>query len=185
MRTISMISKKVILLCLIVIAFSSCHRRNDKISKQLTGLYSNTIVIPFSDMDTLIVDTTYLSNSINYQLLVYIDSSECTPCFASHHQEWEYVLMESRKYEPNLTLTIIIDSKNVSEDIKEKFLRSEFPKSIFIDKKGTFRKINPAFPESTIMHVLLLDKNNKVKLVGNPLKNKKIEELLYSKLGKT
>ena len=180
-----MIKKIVILLCLIVIAFLSCNRHTDRINKQLNELYSNTIVIPFSDMDTLIVDTTNLSNSINYQFLVYIDSSECTPCFASHHQEWEFVLMESRKYEPNLTLTIIIDSKSVSEDIKEKFLRSDFPKSIFIDKKGTFRKMNPVFPESSIMHVLLLDKNNKVKLVGDPLNNKKIEELLYSKLRKT
>lgn len=179
-----MINRIVILLCLVIIGFSSCNSRKDRINKQLIELYSNTIVIPFSDMDTLIVDTTYLSNSINYQLLVYIDSSECTLCFASHHQEWEFVLMESRKYEPNLTLTIIIDSKSVSEEIKEKFLRSDFPKSVFIDKKGTFRKKNPVFPESAIMHVLLLDKNNKVILVGNPLNNKKIEELLYSKLRK-
>ena len=32
------------------------------------------------------------------------------------------------------------------------------------------------------MHVLLLDKDNKIVLVGNPLSNKKIEELLYAKL---
>lgn len=32
------------------------------------------------------------------------------------------------------------------------------------------------------MHELLLDKDNKVTLVGNPLSNKRIEELLYNKL---
>ena len=36
--------------------------------------------------------------------------------------------------------------------------------------------------ESGIMHVLLLDKDGRVILVGNPLSNKKVEELLYSKL---
>lgn len=67
-------------------------------------------------------------------------------------------------------------------DVKEKFMASDFGKTIFIDKTGVFRKRNPVFPESNIMHVLLLDKNNHVVLVGNPLNNEKIEELLYAKL---
>ena len=59
---------------------------------------------------------------------------------------------------------------------------SNFARTIFIDKEGAFRKRNPFFPESEIMHVLLLDDGGRVILVGNPLNNKKIEKLLYSKL---
>lgn len=172
----------VIWLCLAGLVFASCDSRKVRIKKQIDELYSNVLYIPYCDMDTLVIDSLIFSNDAKYNLLVYVDSSECTPCYASHHQEWEYTLNECKKYNPSITLTIIIESSIITDEVKEKFLRSNFPKSIFIDKTGVFRKINPAFPNANNMHVLLLDKDNKVLLVGNPLINKKIEELLYKKL---
>lgn len=172
----------VIWLCLAGLVFASCDSRKVKIKKQIDELYSNVLDIPYCDMDTLLIDPLIFSNDAKYNLLVYVDSSECTPCYASHHQEWEYTLNECKKYNPSITLTIIIESSIITDEIKEIFLRSNFPKSIFIDKTGIFRKKNPTFPNANNMHVLLLDKDNKVLLVGNPLNNKKIEELLYKKL---
>ena len=175
---------KIAIIILIGIMFlvTSCNNRKERIEMQVHNLYSNTINLPYSDMDTLVIDSVNLIKGTKYQLLVYLDSTECTPCYASHHEEWEYILNECRKYEPSIALSIIIDSKNVSDNIKRKFVESTVKKSIYIDANGAFRKINPVFPESNIMHVILLDKDNKVVLVGNPLNNKKIEELLYQKL---
>lgn len=170
------------LMSLCLIFLSSCDRRKDRINKQVNDLYLKTIHIPYSAFDTLVVDSTNLLQKPNYQLLVYLDSTECTPCYANHHGEWEYILKECRKYEPSIALSIIIESKNISDNVKRKFMESTVKKTIFIDTNGIFRKKNPAFPDSKIMHVLLLDKDNKIVLVGNPLSNKKIEELLYAKL---
>ena len=165
------------LMSLCLIFLSSCDSRKDRINKQVNDLYLKTIHIPYSAFDTLVVDSTNLLQKPNYQLLVYLDSTECTPCYANHHDEWEYILKECRRYEASISLTIIIETKNLG-----KFFASNFGRTIYIDKEGAFRKRNPFFPESKIMHVLLLDEGGRVILVGNPLNNKKIEELLYSKL---
>lgn len=172
----------ILSVCLILFLFSSCDRRKEEINQQVNKLYSSVIDLPYPDMEALSVDSAYLTKKADYQILVFVDSAECTPCYASHHGEWEGILKECRKYTPSITLSIIIESREISMDVKEKFLASDFGKTIFIDKTGVFRKRNPVFPESNIMHVLLLDKNNQMVLVGNPLNNEKIEELLYAKL---
>lgn len=169
----------ILSVCLIVISLLSCDRRKEVINKQVNKLYSSVIDVPYSNMEALVIDSTCLFQKADYQILVYVDSTECTPCYASHYEDWEPILSKCKTYIPSVTLTIIIDSKGIAKDVKEKFLVSNFNKSIYIDKTGIFRKSNPIFPNSNIMHVFLLNKKNEVVLVGNPLKNKKIEELLY------
>ena len=48
--------------------------------------------------------------------------------------------------------------------------------------------MNPHLPKNKALHTFLLDENNNVILVGDPLHNKKIEEMFYKivkeKLGK-
>ena len=59
---------------------------------------------------------------------------------------------------------------------------------ILLDTLGEFEKLNPHLPKNRALHTFLLDENNNVILVGNPLRNKKIEEMFYQiveeKLGK-
>jgi len=179
---ISLFNNSLLLICMSIIIFSACNSSKERIEKQINILYSNKIDIPSSKMEVIVYDSMYLHKKPNYRVLVYLDSTECTPCYVSHYHEWEYILKECRKYEPSISLAIIIETKNLSEDVKEKFLAPTFDRTILIDKNGVFRKRNPFFPESQIMHVLLLDKEGRVILVGNPLSNKKVEELLYSKL---
>lgn len=45
--------------------------------------------------------------------------------------------------------------------------------TIFYDRKGTFTERNN-FPVEKTVQVLLLDKNNKVVLIGNPIKQGKV-----------
>lgn len=182
---ISFLKTCLLLICMPFIIFTACNSRKERINEQISILYSNQINIPFSEMETIVCDSAYSYKKSNFQLLIYLDSLECTSCYASHYHEWEYILKECRKYEPSISLAIIIETKNLSEDVKEKFLAPTFSRTILIDKMGSFRKRNPFFPESKIMHVLLLDKEGRVILVGNPLSNKKVEELLYSKLRNT
>lgn len=178
----SFLKNSLLLICMSFIFFTACNSRKERINEQVSILYSNKIDIPTLEMETIVCDSTYLHKKPNFRLLVYLDSTECTPCYASHYQEWEFILKECRRYEPSISLTVIIETKNLSEDVKGKFMVSNFARTIFIDKEGAFRKRNPFFPESEIMHVLLLDDGGRVILVGNPLNNKKIEKLLYSKL---
>lgn len=59
---------------------------------------------------------------------------------------------------------------------------------VLLDTLGEFEKLNPHLPKNKALHTFLLDENNNVILVGNPLHNKKIEEMfnkiVEEKLGK-
>lgn len=48
-----------------------------------------------------------------------------------------------------------------------------------MDTLGLFEHSNPQILHESKFHTLLLDKNNNVLLVGNPVENKKIEELFW------
>ena len=50
---------------------------------------------------------------------------------------------------------------------------------IILDTLGQFAKLNPHLPKNKALHTFLLDENNNVILVGNPLHNKKIKEMFY------
>ena len=64
----------------------------------------------------------------------------------------------------------------------------DFEYPMIIDTLREFEKLNPHLPKNRTLHTFLLDENNNVILVGNPLHNKKIEEMFYKiveeKLGK-
>ena len=56
---------------------------------------------------------------------------------------------------------------------------SRFNYPIILDTLGHFAKLNPHLPKNKALHTFLLDENNNVILVGNPLHNKKIKEMFY------
>lgn len=47
------------------------------------------------------------------------------------------------------------------------------------DNKRHFKKKNPHIPKDDPYHVLLIDKSDKIVLVGNPIANPKIEKMLF------
>ena len=51
--------------------------------------------------------------------------------------------------------------------------------SVEFDTCGAFLKKNPQIPQASIFHVLLLDNDGKILLVGNPLHNKDVRKLFY------
>ncbi len=65
---------------------------------------------------------------------------------------------------------------------------TNFDYPILMDTLDEFERLNPHLPKNRALHTFLLDENNRVILVGNPLRNKKIKEMFYKiveeKLGK-
>ena len=93
----SFLKNSLLLICMSFIFFTACNSRKERINEQVSILYSNKIDIPTLEMETIVCDSTYLHKKPNFRLLVYLDSTECTPCYASHHQEWEFILKECHR----------------------------------------------------------------------------------------
>ena len=59
--------------------------------------------------------------------------------------------------------------------------KDDFQYPVFIDEKGAFDALNH-FPNEMMFQTFLLDKENKVVALGNPVLNPKVKELYLEKL---
>ena len=112
--------------------------------------------------------------------------SECTTCSYGLIYKWDNIL---EKYKKQVQFNFIFVPRQSDEKltlIALKEINSEH--YLWIDREGQFEKLNPHLPKNKVLHTFLLDENNNVILVGNPLHNKKIEKMFYKivedKLGK-
>ena len=120
-----------------------------------------------------------------FSFVVYVDSSQCTPCFINGLKEWNELLdlEKSKKY--NIRFLFIIESRiGESTLLCRRLNDSQFTHAVLIDKQYLFRKANPQIPKETMYHTFLLDKNSNVVLVGNPLHNEDVKKLFYRILDK-
>lgn len=53
---------------------------------------------------------------------------------------------------------------------------------MYIDSTNIFKKENPNIPSEEMFHVFLLDENDSIILVGNPLFNTQIEDMLIKQV---
>lgn len=164
-------------LCILILVCSCSNR--DTILQKVKQMKETPITIPLGKMvywepeeneDEKLKDR-------DYRLVVFADSAQCTPCFISHLSEWYEFLSLER--EGKLNVTFIIEPKTaLYDETIERINKVQFLHPLYIDSNYQFRKSNPKIPEESMYHVFLLNKNNQIVLVGNPLHNKQIEEMI-------
>ena len=67
-----------------------------------------------------------------------------------------------------------------ASDLSSYFHYTHFNHPIYIDSLGVFEKDNPHIPADDLYHIIMLNKNNDVILVGYPLFNPKIEKCFFN-----
>lgn len=128
-------------------------------------------------------------NKKGFKLVVYADSVGCTTCAINHIDSWNRFIDYAKQFDNQLRFCFIFSPmKEELRRTKLMIANTIFDYPILLDTLGEFEKLNPHLPKNRSFHVFLLDENNKVILVGNPMRNKRIEEMFYKiveeKLGK-
>ncbi|MCL1616074.1 DUF1573 domain-containing protein [Bacteroides sp. ET71] len=144
------------------------------------------IVIPDS-MYTIQGNRYFVDTALyRYRILNYVDSVGCLSCNLKL-QEWNMLSKEFQDKNCQVTPLFVFYPGNVAK-IREirtlaKNNKTDFP--IIIDTLNVINRLNK-FPEDTRFHTYLLDKDNKVLAIGNPVLNPAVKEL-YLKIiqGKT
>ena len=144
------------------------------------------IVIPDS-MYTIQGNRYFVDTALyRYRILNYVDSVGCLSCNLKL-QEWNMLSKECQDKNCQVTPLFVFYPGNVAK-IREirtlaKNNKTDFP--IIIDTLNVINRLNK-FPEDTRFHTYLLDKDNKVLAIGNPVLNPAVKEL-YLKIiqGKT
>ena len=175
----------LIILVLLPIFFSCKNEQKEK-EKQIAQLVSEwqgkQIVFPENS-----IFTRYLTDTTNYQIpqseykvLIYVDSIGCTSCKLQLHK-WkeliEYTDSVTQKKVPFLFFFHPKDAKEIRYLLK----RDGFDRPICIDLDDRLNKLNK-FPADMTFQTFLLDKNNKVTVLGNPVHNTVVKDLYLKQI---
>lgn len=174
-----------IILTLLAICLSSCknNKQQDnaiKIVKEWTGKeikFPESLSCTSMGKDTACID---LHND-NYKIVLYVDSLGCTSCRLKL-AEWKKIMKETDSLftrKPEFVF-FFQPKKKDEKELQFIFKQNGFRHPIFIDKANEIGKLNN-FPSRSEHQCFLLDKNNKVLIVGNPSLNSGIWTL-YKKM---
>lgn len=161
-------------ICFVIASFMT------KRLKQQEETFSKEVVIPLDSF--LILNSFIHEDTCHYQyhIVSFYDSTECYSCLMRHFSEMNERIMEyKRKYSLDYIVIMEISSERLTQRRKE-FLRSQFESPFYIDTANVFRKCNPLFSQDydRQLHNFVINKDNKVVMIGNPLKSYKLEETL-------
>ena len=148
----------------------SCSER--QIKSKISALQSAPIMLRVDKMVCL-SDSIETAKNEYLKWIVYHDSSVCKPCQISHILDWDKI-----KSIKDIECIFIFSAKSQEiDEYREALKNSETERYVYLDTAGIFPHDNPNIPHETLFHKFLIDKDNRVLLVGNPLTNKQIYEM--------
>ena len=115
-----------------------------------------------------------------FKILLYVDSAGCSSCRLKLF-EWKQLIGETDSlFQGKVGFLLFFQPKSV-KDMNFLFFRDRFDHPVFMDAKGTINNINH-FPQAMQYQCFLLDKDDKVLMIGNPVLNPKIWELYKERI---
>ncbi len=160
-----------LLLCL-----GSCS--NLRVRKQLETFLSQEVRFPLTMIccSEGAVEIKSLPDSIP-QLIIYVDSTQCSSCRIGHLSEY-IPLQEESKQTGRFMMTIILsppvgDYGNITHLLET----YKYPFPVYIDKNHSFRKENDFIPDDARFHTFLTDRFLRPVFVGDPVRNNRLRQL--------
>ena len=173
----------VLVLCGFV--FMACHGR---LTKNVNSMMHKKVLLDTVDMEVINPRrNVYISNDSDkaFTLIVYNDESECISCNVNNLNEWHRFLTQVYSGNNGVKVCFIFSPENESaNNIRVLLQKQSFGHPVFLDSAHVFEKANPWIPKESIYHTFLLDNNNKIVLIGNPLQNQKINQLFFEVISK-
>lgn len=172
----------IFFLFFVCIHLASCLNPGQKILKEMLDFRKKIISIPFTSLQKYegykLVKHEHTCSP--YKLVIYTDSAECSSCALNSMYEWTDILDSLQNHYPFAQAVFIFcPQTDKRKQFKVKMLHRNFIYPIYLDTCNAFLRANPHIPSNPLLHSFLLDENDSVILVGNPVRNKKIEELFF------
>lgn len=178
--------KNIFKLMVIIVFASSCE--NMRIAHEIKSFAGSAITVPKGlKIKCGGVDTTFQYTQIQTlaKMIVWHDNMACSSCRMKKIDEWNNIVAYSRDsiigFEP---LFIFSPNKDNLYNFELEINIADFDYPILVDYENSFYDVNPHIPQDNKFHVFLIDKNNKVVLIGNPLHNQKLWVLYKQTINK-
>jgi hypothetical protein len=122
-----------------------------------------------------------LSGGAPYKVLMSVDSIGCISCKLGL-AHWNAILSEADSLFPGKVDFLFFFQPKDEKELTYLFRRDGFRRPVFLDRESRLDRMN-RFPSSMTYRCFLLDRDNKVVLVGNPALNPKIWEMYRRQIG--
>lgn len=166
---------------LLIFSFSCGGRGKEKIVDILSIWQDKEVVFPKNVIFTRYGKDTldYKIPTSKYKILLYVDSGGCTSCKLQLLRWKSFIQYLNSNCKDSISVLLFFHTKD-KEKIWDMLKWNDFDLPVSIDYEDSLNILNN-FPREMILQTFLLDENNKVKIIGNPVYNTKIKDL-YTKL---
>ena len=167
----SYITRSLIIIICTCIHLSCQDKDRSNITSMVTEWQGKEIQFPTNSTFTRQgEDTVSVNMNAEYKILVYVDSAGCTSC------RLDSVAKEPVQFLFYLTPKSVKEARYITR-------RDDFTYPMCIDLKNEINRKNN-FPKEDTFHTFLLDAENKVQIIGNPIHNNAVRELYLNAISK-
>lgn len=175
--------KKQLYILLLLSLLTACKENNkEKFALLVQEWQGKEIVFPqnmaFTRFVTEPVD--YRIPDAEYKVLVYVDSVGCTSCKLQLLKWKELIAHVDSATNGNVPFIFIFQSKD-DRELRYILKCDNFDSPVCFDRNNRFNSSN-RFPQDITFQTFLLDKDNKVKVIGNPVHNLAVRDLYLKQI---
>ena len=178
------IVESLLLYAIICSLLCACNSQKKELQEKVEKMQSTAINIPYDRMTRWASDSIKAIspwNKAKLKLVHYVDSAACSTCYLHKVASYELLFrMEKLSNNEFYNIFIVNPDKKARKIIEFDFIEKKIPQTIFVDSTNVFIEANPNIPSESMYHTFLLDENNKVILVGNPMLNQQVEDMMLS-----
>ena len=174
-----------LIILLLTIFLSACQDKQKEIITLLVKEWQGKqILFPENMVFTRFAsDTTnFVIPTSDYKVLVFVDSIGCTSCKLQLSRWKEFIRYTDSISQKNIPFLFFFQFDDQWE-IHSLLIRENFDKPICLDRSDSLNQLNH-FPKDILFQVFLLDKNNKVVVIGNPVHNPNVKELYLEEISR-
>ncbi|MDH6313632.1 hypothetical protein M2137_002422 [Parabacteroides sp. PFB2-10] len=163
--------------------FLSCHESDkQRITRLVTEWQGKEILFPDE-----MVFSRYATDAVewpvweaDYKVLVYVDSLGCISCKLQLPKWKEWITQVDSITDGYVPFLFFFQSSDQKE-IRHLLKRDDFDYPVCLDREDQLNKLNN-FPSDITFQTFLLDKDNRVVSIGNPIHNLAVKDLYLKQI---
>ena len=175
--------KPLLYILSIFFLLTSCKEdKKDQFARLVQEWQGKEIVFPQDMAFTRFVteQVEYRIPDAEYKVLIYVDSTGCTSCKLQLPKWKELIAYVDSATNSNIPFIFVFQSKD-DKELRYILKRDNFNRPVCIDRDSQLDKLNK-FPQDITFQTFLLDRDNKVKVIGNPVHNLAVKDLYLKQM---
>ena len=177
-----LLKPKFSLVLLFLLLFVSCKKSDstDQVVRIVSAWQGKEVLFPNNPVFTIYGQDTvsYNFRNADYKVVSYVDSVGCLSC-KLQLDKWTNIIHRIDSVADIRVPFVFVFSPEKLRDVVYATKSSGFDYPILLDLKGEFNNLNH-FPTNFNFQTMLLDRDNRVVAIGNPVQSPKILDLFQS-----